>query len=64
MIIQHHHADLPTPTGLMRTTVYRPEISGQFPAIIFYSENHLNPTIAIPKRCSTLYKHKIIAPAL
>ncbi|WP_340678175.1 dienelactone hydrolase family protein [Paraglaciecola sp.] len=38
MIIQHHIEDIPTPTGLMRTTVYRPQQEGQFDAIIFYSE--------------------------
>ena len=38
MIIQQHNTDLPTPTGLMRTTVYRPQADGQFPAVVFYSE--------------------------
>ncbi|WP_350549670.1 dienelactone hydrolase family protein [Pseudoalteromonas sp. 120-MNA-CIBAN-0494] len=38
MIIEQHNADLPTPTGLMRTTIYRPQAQGLFPALIFYSE--------------------------
>ena len=38
MIIQQHIEEIPTPTGLMRTTVYRPQQEGQFDAIIFYSE--------------------------
>lgn len=38
MIIQQHIADITTATGLMRTTVYRPQQDGQFHAIIFYSE--------------------------
>lgn len=38
MIIQQHIEDIHTPSGLMRTTVYRPQQAGQFNAIIFYSE--------------------------
>lgn len=38
MIIQSHVNDLETPTGVMRTYVYRPQAEGKFPAIIFYSE--------------------------
>jgi carboxymethylenebutenolidase len=38
MIIQSHHVDLPTPTGIMRTYVHRPVAEGRFPAILFYSE--------------------------
>ncbi|WP_404340715.1 dienelactone hydrolase family protein [Pseudoalteromonas mariniglutinosa] len=38
MIIQHHSHDLPTATGIMRTSVYRPQQDGMFPSIIFYSE--------------------------
>lgn len=38
MIIQHHIQDISTASGLMRTSIYRPEAEGQFPAIIFYSE--------------------------
>lgn len=38
MIIEQHNADLPTPTGLMRTTIYRPQAQRLFPALIFYSE--------------------------
>jgi carboxymethylenebutenolidase len=38
MLIQQHTDDLPTPTGTMRTTVFRPATSGRFNAIIFYSE--------------------------
>ncbi|MGD8176554.1 dienelactone hydrolase family protein [Marinimicrobium sp. ARAG 43.8] len=38
MIIQHETVDLETPTGTMRTYVYRPVDEGHYPAIIFYSE--------------------------
>jgi len=38
MIIQHHCNDIQTKTGLMRTSVFRPEKQGKYPAIIFYSE--------------------------
>jgi len=38
MLIQQHTDDLPTPTGTMRTTVFRPATNGRFNAIIFYSE--------------------------
>ncbi|MBN7818544.1 dienelactone hydrolase family protein [Bowmanella yangjiangensis] len=38
MIIQQQTQDLPAPTGLMRTTLYRPQQAGRFPAVIFYSE--------------------------
>jgi len=38
MIIQQHTSDIDTPTGTMRTYVFRPQASGKFPTIIFYSE--------------------------
>jgi len=38
MIIQSQIADLPTPTGTMRTYVHRPVGEGKFPTILFYSE--------------------------
>ena len=38
MIVQRQDIDLETPTGLMRCTVYRPQVNGQFPGILFYSE--------------------------
>lgn len=38
MIIQHQSHDIETATGTMRTSVYRPQADGKFPAIIFYSE--------------------------
>ena len=38
MIIQSHIADLPTPTGTMRTYVHRPAGEGRYPVILFYSE--------------------------
>lgn len=38
MIIKHEQVDLETPTGTMRTYVYRPVAEGRYPAIIFYSE--------------------------
>jgi len=38
MIIQQSSHDIATPTGAMRTYVYRPQAQGKFPTIIFYSE--------------------------
>ena len=38
MIIQQHSYDIKTPTGTMRTYIYRPKAKGKFPSIIFYSE--------------------------
>ncbi|WP_016956887.1 dienelactone hydrolase family protein [Catenovulum agarivorans] len=38
MIIQTEFVDLPTPTGSMRTYIYRPQAEGSYPAIIYYSE--------------------------
>ncbi|EWH09753.1 carboxymethylenebutenolidase [Catenovulum agarivorans DS-2] len=38
MIIQTEIVDLATPTGTMRTYVYRPQAEGAYPAIIYYSE--------------------------
>lgn len=38
MIIQNEVVDIETSTGTMRTYVYRPQASGRFPSIIFYSE--------------------------
>ena len=38
MIIQQSSHDIKTPTGLMRTYIYRPQAAGKFPTIIFYSE--------------------------
>ncbi|MGJ8634062.1 MAG: dienelactone hydrolase family protein, partial [Luteolibacter sp.] len=38
MIYQTEHADIATPTGTMRTHIFRPVAEGKFPAIILYSE--------------------------
>lgn len=38
MIIESQIHDISTPTGLMRTTVFKPQQQGEFPSIIFYSE--------------------------
>ncbi|MBQ4890578.1 dienelactone hydrolase [Shewanella sp. UCD-FRSSP16_17] len=38
MIITKEVHDIDTPTGVMRTYVYRPDVAGQFSTIIFYSE--------------------------
>ncbi|MCO4799950.1 MAG: dienelactone hydrolase family protein [Colwelliaceae bacterium] len=38
MIIQKETHDIETNTGAMRTYIFRPEASGKFPCIIFYSE--------------------------
>ncbi|KAA1151253.1 dienelactone hydrolase family protein [Pseudoalteromonas sp. FUC4] len=59
MIIQQHNADLPTPTGLMRTTVYRPQAQGQFPAIIFYSEI-FQKTAPIARSAAILASHGFV----
>jgi len=59
MIIQHHDVDLPTPTGLMRTTVYRPQDEGRFPAIIFYSEI-FQQTAPIARSAALLASHGFV----
>ncbi|MHB2016447.1 MAG: dienelactone hydrolase family protein, partial [Candidatus Xenobia bacterium] len=38
MVIQQSHVDLETPSGPMRTYVYRPVAEGRYGAIVFYSE--------------------------
>ncbi|GGP49130.1 dienelactone hydrolase family protein [Shewanella saliphila] len=38
MITKTEVHDITTPTGVMRTTLYRPDSKGQFATIIFYSE--------------------------
>jgi carboxymethylenebutenolidase len=38
MILQEEHADLETPTGWMRTYVYRPVARGRYPGIVLFSE--------------------------
>lgn len=38
MIVQQHREDIATPSGLMRLSVFRPMLKGQYPTIIFYSE--------------------------
>ena len=38
MIIQQHIHDIQTPTGVMRTSIFRPATDGRFPSVIFYSE--------------------------
>ncbi|MCT8985300.1 dienelactone hydrolase family protein [Shewanella phaeophyticola] len=38
MITKTEVHDIATPTGVMRTTLYRPDCKGQFATIIFYSE--------------------------
>ena len=38
MIIHNQVHDIPTPTGVMRTKVYKPQEQGTYPAIVFYSE--------------------------
>jgi carboxymethylenebutenolidase len=38
MIIQDEMHDLETPTGLMRTYLYRPVAGGRYPGLIFFSE--------------------------
>jgi carboxymethylenebutenolidase len=38
MILQEEHADLATPTGPMRTYVYRPVAPGRYPGLVLFSE--------------------------
>lgn len=38
MILREDTADLPTPTGPMRTYVYRPVAEGRYPGLVLYSE--------------------------
>jgi carboxymethylenebutenolidase len=38
VIVKSDYVDLPTPTGVMRTYVHRPNEAGRYPGILFYSE--------------------------
>lgn len=39
MILQSDEVvDLPTPTGLMRTYVFRPVAAGRYPGLVLFSE--------------------------
>jgi carboxymethylenebutenolidase len=38
MTIHEDSVDLPTPTGPMRTALFRPTAEGKYPGIVFYSE--------------------------
>ena len=38
MIITQNHVDLTTPSGLMRTFIFKPVMQAVFPAIVLYSE--------------------------
>jgi carboxymethylenebutenolidase len=38
MILQEETADLPTPSGPMRTYLYRPVLASRYPGLVFYSE--------------------------
>ena len=59
MIVQHHNDDLSTPTGLMRTTFYRPQSQGKFPAVIFYSEI-FQQTAPIARSATILASHGFV----
>src|SRR4051794_27955644 len=37
-ITEHEFVDLPTPTGPMRTHVFRPAAEGRYPGILLFSE--------------------------
>ena len=39
MLVTQETQDISTPSGLMRTYIYRPEAQGQFPSIIFLFRN-------------------------
>jgi carboxymethylenebutenolidase len=38
MIIDHEFADVATPTGPMRTFLFRPMAAAKYPGILLYSE--------------------------
>jgi carboxymethylenebutenolidase len=38
MTLQQDHADLETPTGVMRTFLYRPAAAGRYPGLVHFSE--------------------------
>jgi len=59
MIIQHQINDIHTPSGLMRTSVFRPVKEGKFPAIIFYSEI-FQQTSPITRSAQTLASHGFV----
>lgn len=38
VILSDEYVDLPTPSGAMRTHIFRPAADGRYPGIVFYSE--------------------------
>lgn len=38
IIAEPQHLDLPTPSGPMRTAIYRPATEGRYPGLVFFSE--------------------------
>ncbi|QJR80320.1 dienelactone hydrolase family protein [Alteromonas pelagimontana] len=51
--------DLTTPTGTMRCYIYRPNATGRFPAIIFYSEIFQH-TAPIGRSAATMASHGFV----
>ena len=49
MIIKSEFVDISTPTGLMRTYIYRPDNDACYPAIIYYSEIFLMEKVTVLK---------------
>ena len=60
MIIQQNVVELTTPTGPMRCQVYRPQVAGEFPCVIFYSEI-FQITAPIERTAKILAGHGFIA---
>lgn len=59
MIITIQSYDINTPTGVMRTYLYRPEAQGEYPSIIFYSEI-FQQTAPIARTASIMASHGFI----
>ncbi|WP_144212701.1 dienelactone hydrolase family protein [Shewanella donghaensis] len=59
MIITKEVHDIDTPTGNMRTYVYRPDAEGQFASIIFYSEI-FQQTAPIARSAAILASHGFV----
>lgn len=59
MLIQHQVNDIHTPTGLMRTSVFRPTDDKPYPTIIFYSEI-FQQTAPITRSAQILASHGFV----
>lgn len=59
MLVIQETQDIVTPSGPMRTYIYRPEAQGQFPSIIFYSEI-FQQTAPIARAANILASHGFV----